>query len=306
MLIFGFGQWDIVFVVCAEKREEKEMNICAGVVLFNPDIKRLEENISAIKNQVESIVIIDNGSENKAEVEHLADKLRQQNVKIKLEYNTKNEGIAKALNQILQFANANSYEWFLTLDQDSICSERLIEMYEPYIKDNVGQLSCIITDRNVGVIDRVDDFSNQKVTEIPHCITSGCLNNTQAILTCGGYNNNLFIDGVDLEISYNLIKHGYKILCIAYNGLLHELGNGVIKDFVGKRFALAYHVPWRNYYTRRNMIYVARKYNHGFTKTKMILKQVVYGIGTILLEDKKKDRFIQNFKGIIDGLKMPL
>ena len=36
----------------------------AGIVTFNPDIERLNENISAIINQVDKVVVVDNGSEN--------------------------------------------------------------------------------------------------------------------------------------------------------------------------------------------------------------------------------------------------
>ncbi|MDC2274628.1 hypothetical protein [Bacteroides thetaiotaomicron] len=36
------------------------MKIVAGIILYNPDIDRLMDNISAISPQVESIIIIDN------------------------------------------------------------------------------------------------------------------------------------------------------------------------------------------------------------------------------------------------------
>ena len=38
------------------------MMIIAGIVLYNPDICRLKENISAIRPQVDKIVLIENGS----------------------------------------------------------------------------------------------------------------------------------------------------------------------------------------------------------------------------------------------------
>ena len=40
------------------------MKIVAGIILYNPDIDRLMDNISAISPQVESIIIIDNNSIN--------------------------------------------------------------------------------------------------------------------------------------------------------------------------------------------------------------------------------------------------
>ena len=38
------------------------MMIIAGIVLYNPDISRLKENISAIRPQVDKVVLIENGS----------------------------------------------------------------------------------------------------------------------------------------------------------------------------------------------------------------------------------------------------
>ena len=44
------------------------MRICAGVVLYEPKKERLKENISAIKNDVEHIFLVDNGSKNISEI----------------------------------------------------------------------------------------------------------------------------------------------------------------------------------------------------------------------------------------------
>lgn len=280
------------------------MKICAGIVLYNPDIIRLKENIDSILTQVDCVVLTDNGSENINEIILLVEKYSRE--KLSIVRNNKNEGIARALNQILQYAKSNDFSWFLTLDQDTISNEGLIECYLKYINDNIGQLSCNIIDRNIGTIDEVKDYKGKNTVEIDFCITSGCLNNTRALVEVGGYTDRLFIDGVDLDVSCKLRKAEYKILNVNFNGILHELGQGEIRSLFGINIVLAHHVPWRNYYARRNIIYVARKYYHGFTKVKMILKQVFYGIGAILLENEKKDRLRQNFKGISDGFKMSL
>ena len=40
------------------------VNIAGGIILYNPDLKRLKENITAVINQVELLFIVDNGSKN--------------------------------------------------------------------------------------------------------------------------------------------------------------------------------------------------------------------------------------------------
>ncbi len=276
------------------------MNVCAGIVLYNPDIARLHENIKAIIGQVSEIVLVDNGSANVYEAEEVAN---QYGNKVSIIINDKNYGIAKALNQILEFADDKQYPVYITLDQDSVCSENLIEKYLEVYQDNIGQISCNIVDRHIGNVDKVE-FLNKSTRLIEHCITSGCINNTHAVKECGGYNETLFIDGVDLDLSCKLREYGYDVLCINYDGLLHELGDGrQIKAF-GKTISVANHAPWRNYYTRRNLIYVARKYYKGFSRINKLSKQILYAIGTIILEDKKIERIKYNFNGIKDGMFM--
>lgn len=280
------------------------MKTCAGIVLYNPDIKRLEENLKSILPQVDSVILVDNGSKNTIEIEEFTLKYSQSDVK--LIRNVRNEGIAKALNQILDYAIQNKIEWFLTLDQDTVSYPGLVECYLKHIDSSIGQLSCNILDRNIESIDKVENYTGKDTVNIDFCITSGCLNQALALKQVGGYKESLFIDGVDLDISCNLRAHGYKVLNVDFDGILHELGAGEKKSILGLKLVTAHHAPWRNYYARRNIIYVARKYYTGSKKIKLIGKQILYGIGAIILEDKKLERFKCNFKGIIDGMTMKL
>ena len=50
------------------------MRIYGGIITYQPDLFRLTENIKAIKNQVEKLVIIDNGSDNQDEMVSLCKK----------------------------------------------------------------------------------------------------------------------------------------------------------------------------------------------------------------------------------------
>ena len=43
--------------------------IFAGIVLFNPEISRLKENITHILGQVDRLILVDNGSSNKEEIQ---------------------------------------------------------------------------------------------------------------------------------------------------------------------------------------------------------------------------------------------
>jgi rhamnosyltransferase len=280
--------------------ENQKVEVCGGIVLYNPEIRRLKENLDSLFSQVEKIILIDNGSLNRQEIIKLLDSYPEG--KIQIEYLGENKGIAFALNRILLFAQKMGFPWFLTLDQDSVASLNLVSKYIEFLSPEIGQMSCNILDRNVGKIDAVVNYDGQIFTEVNYCITSGCLNNTDALLKVGGYNDLLFIDGVDLDISCNLRKHGYRIICLNFDGLVHELGHGEIRSFLGHHFVLSHHSPWRNYYSRRNIIYVAKKYFSGKDRRKMIRQQILYAFGSILFEDHKIKRLIYNFRGIRHGL----
>lgn len=277
----------------------EEIKVCAGIVLYNPDLNRLSENICSIIEQVNEVILIDNSSDNAKEIKEFLECFPHS---VKYIRNEQNGGIAKALNQILDFAEQQGYEYFLTLDQDSVCNSGLIGIYEQIDLNNVAQITCRIVDRDNGEVDATD-FNGKGFIEVDYCITSGCINSTAAIRCVGGYDEQLFIDGVDLDISLRLIKSGFKIIKVNFEGLTHELGE---KKGKTKLVKTSNHTPWRNYYTRRNLIYVARKYYTGIGMHKRILKQIAYGIGAIILEDKKRERIKYNFKGIIDGIKMPI
>ena len=105
------------------------MKYIAGIVLYNPDLGRLKENIESICKQVDKVILIDNGSDNIREIEDLI----KEYLNCILLKNGENMGIAYALNQILKYAYENDVKWFLTLDQDSVCSRNLINTYSKYI-----------------------------------------------------------------------------------------------------------------------------------------------------------------------------
>ena len=79
------------------------MKYIAGIVLYNPDLGRLKENIESICKQVDKVILIDNGSDNIREIEDLI----KEYLNCILLKNGENMGIAYALNQILKYAYEN-------------------------------------------------------------------------------------------------------------------------------------------------------------------------------------------------------
>lgn len=275
--------------------------IGAGIVTYNPDLKRLTENIDAILPQVMSLVIVDNGSEN---VEEIC-KLVEDKENVSVVWNEVNQGIARALNQIIGYAKDNNWEWVLTLDQDSVAMEGLIDNYLKYIDfEKIGMMTCLFKDRNFGIQQEHEFSGEYRYTD--RCITSGCLTNVDAVLESGGFDESMFIDYVDFDMCYTLTEHGYKIFQSSFRGVLHELGNSERKSFFGREVIVTNHSPARRYYYSRNLVYFIRKHKGHVNKIRYYIK--LYGrLGVVIVYEKNKYKKLkEGFRGIIDGYKMPL
>ena len=276
--------------------EIKHMDISAGIVIFNPDINRLKENISAVIVQCAHVYLVDNGSNNIDEVKKLLNQYNHSKVSVLC--NMENQGIAKALNQLASEAQKGGFDWILTLDQDSVAPSNIIEEFEKYTNNlNTGMLCPVICDRNKGVV--VEAKDNYK--EIDECITSGSLLNIKAWRKIGGFDESMFIDGVDFDICYRLRKNGYKILCIQSVVLLHELGRIVYHRFIFWKVLVKNHSAFRKFYIARNTVYLARKEHTNIIKA--ILQNVKHFLIVVCYEDDKWKKSKKILQGTIDGFK---
>jgi len=289
------------------------MKICAGIVLYNPDIKRLKKCIDVIKPQTEQLIIIDNASNNISEIQNeFADE------KITWILNKENSGIAKALNQLTDYADSEGYEWILTLDQDSICETGLVEKMCAAVNagknKNIAMVSPIIIDRGLIDCGRTDNETSEnehlpETEEIKFCITSGCLTNIKAINETGGFNDWLFIYDVDREICIRLLRKGYKIIKSNNAALYHEHGEKtVIKKVFRKKIVYHNYSPISVYYMTRNLVYMLRKYGSEYSPhpTLRWIRLFFAFCVKFIFEHDRIPRLKSFSKGIKDGFKVKI
>ena len=271
------------------------MDIPVGIVLYNPEINRLEENINSIYERASSIIFNDNGSENIKEIERLLSKYK----KAVLIKNGKNLGIASALNILCRQTEELGYKWILTLDQDSICPNNIFSDFSQYVNyENVGIICPVIRDRNC---DFDKNSANSGITEIERCITSGTLLNVTAWEDVNGFDENMFIDGVDFDFCERIRIKGYKILRVQSVVLLHEIGHIKVRRFIFWRVRVKNHSAFRKYYIAKNTIYLARKSKSKARILKSYL-QVAKQYATVLLyETDKKSKLHEIIRGFKAG-----
>ncbi|WP_295940087.1 glycosyltransferase family 2 protein [uncultured Alistipes sp.] len=270
----------------------------AGIVLYNPEPDRLDENVKALAGQVDFIVLVDNGSANFASIQerYSADPA------IRFIRNEENRGIAAALNQICRFASEQGAAWVLTMDQDSVVAPDLIAIYAKYTdQEDLGIICPAIRDRNFS-LQRELDLTGQ-VRQVQLCITSGSLTNVKAWARVGGFDEKLFIDSVDYDFCFALGANNYRILKTYETYILHEVGKSKLVRFLGKEDSVYNHSPLRYYYIFRNRIYVGRKYGRLLKNMSQLLKRFYL----VMRHEKNRGaKFRSMCRGVKDGFLMKL
>ena len=274
-----------------------ENRVCGIIVLYNPDVERLYKNVMALINQVEELVMVDNYSTN---IQAVKERLTGVD-RISYIFNNQNEGIAKALNQGMQFAQDRNYKWALTMDQDSIVSDNLILAYSEYMDwDKIAIISPLPEYKNYY---RKKDHTGNQYDYIEACMTSGSLTNVEAWKYVGGFDEWMFIDYVDNDFCTNLRINGFEIIRVNNAILHHELGKAEKKNIGFCQVVVFNYSKTRNYYYVRNTIYYIKKYAFKINVIKYVFILIYTELKKILFESNKIGSISTFLKGSWDGIK---
>ncbi len=272
--------------------------VLAGVVLYEPDTERLMENLNAVLPQVQHLLLVDNHS---ADLVRIREKISERFGTERLTWICleENKGIAFALRTIMDYAAQEGFPWVLALDQDSVCRPGLVKEYLQLADQPAsGQMGCRITDRN---------FTESKpenepgVQEVPFVITSGSFMSTAWYRKTAGYDEKMFIDSVDVDISTALRKAGARVIRIPFDGLLHEIGHGKRVKLFGREYIAYQHSPERNYYIARNNLYLHQKYPDDFPLVHTLLYELRMELVIGLYEDHRWEKLKNRWRGIKDS-----
>lgn len=264
--------------------------ISAIVVLYKPDFSLLE-NIASYCEFVKYIFLWRNSP--------IDDKLVEQ---LNKNYCNKiiwcgdgcNTGIGYPLNSILIRAKDAGSKWLLTMDQDSC-----------FCSDSFGFLSKKIYDAesNVAVIAANHIVNNQPThveNENPEWVMmSGNLININASLSCGGFSELLFIDGVDIEFCRRLKSKGFKIHVCCQSFLKHKLGDAKAVKIFGYKTITTNHNAIRLYYIYRNYLFLISKVKSSNGIRFLLIKFLLHKLICVLFVEKDK---LTKLKMIVKGI----
>lgn len=263
--------------------------ISGVVVLYNPDESYIE-NIKSYIDDLDKLYVVDN-SDKKNKV--------PRNKKIEYIFNNGNLGVAKALNIACEKSINEGYDWILTMDQDTKFKDGVMKRMIDYIDNNDCSKDGILVPWHNTKLDLV---KSKDVIDYPlEVMTSGNLVNLNIYKEIGGYYEDYFIDGIDIEYCLRLKKYGYRIVRFNDVEIDHDLGNIEYHNFLGKRYLCTNHNYLRNYYIARNYRDIRKKYYDIAPEYCEILTHLKLRIFRIVMFEKDKFRKVRNlFRGIRD------
>ena len=274
--------------------------IGAGIVTYYPDYDKLALSLKKLLGQNCETIIYDNTPDEGSEYTHHKAMMEDicEQYKTKLVCDGVNSGVAKAYNEIMKAFDCKA-DFVLTLDQDTVIPDNLVENYcQNRNLAAVGILCPNLKYKNDNI------YTEEKgIDNIDTCISSGSFISLKAWKDTDGFDEDMFIDFVDFDFCYSLIEKGYRIYRLNEVTINHELGQLHPKTLFGRKIMVTNHSPLRKYYYIRNAIICWKKHRALYT-SKALIKDVMHNyIKAILYEDDRKNRLHMMNKGLIDGMK---
>lgn len=254
------------------------------MVLYNPDFEVTKKALSSLASQVDQICVVDNSPSDHSEVLGGYESVEYKPL-------LKNVGIAAAQNIGIRHFIDLGYDFVLFSDQDSIASEKvvskLLENYQALQKKGikVGAVGTRAINRQSGMpygdkskmiarFSKETFVNSSDITEYYSVISSISLISRISLLDVGGFDESLFIDGVDHEWCWRAWhKSQWRSFVVEDAKVNHQLGEGD-KKVASRSIAIA--SPFRMYYQFRNYLWLCRRdYVPGYWKKKNGVKYLV-------------------------------
>ena len=277
--------------------------ICAVVVSYQ-GADTVGATLSSILGQVDAVRVVDNGSDEptKSILTGLARELR-----VTVTWNGPNLGLASALNQGVRWAIENGFRYVLTMDQDSVAAEGLVDRLLEAIEQDGG--IGIAAPRSVESVNgRVYGLGATEgragaVRFVKLVHSSGSLIPARVFERAGLFRENLFIDQVDYEFCLRLRKGGLRIAIVDRARLWHRLGSISTTQVLWKTLHCANYSRERHYYQARNRIAVGRLHKD-LSYIRSQADSMAREICKIVLCERGKMRKLQAVaKGVLDGMR---
>lgn len=292
------------------------LSLAAVIVTFNPKPDALSRLLRTLARHAEKVVVVDNASNNVADI-NAAVASREQSVE--LIANASNLGIAVALNQGLRRCIEWNCELAILFDQDSdpdaAMISALLRAHQALSKQcKVSAVGPVTMDPNSGFrfpFMRIGKFKYQPIDfarESPYIradmlITSGSLLALSAFQAIGQFDERLFIDHVDTEWFLRANSMGYACFGITDAVMRHSLGESLVSVRLWRKLTFPLHNPLRNYYMYRNTLLMCKMQHVPWNWCVNDLYRLASMLILMVFAPHRLARLRRVGRGVIDGLR---
>lgn len=278
-------------------------DVAAVVTTFSPE-SAIVRNLRQIASQVTRVIVVDDSGKGAATAVIESAGLAN----LVLLVNEKNLGIAAALNRGVAEAAARGSGWVITLDDDTLVSERYVQDVFDFMDQHpdmpVGVVACGRqregSGNTAGHLGEDTPFREKR-----NLITSGCVFEIATHDAIGGFDERMFIDLVDFDFCIRLRKSGRKVIELARVGMMHTVGASRTSRLLGCALTVYNHAPFRLYYQARNAILFSSKHWRfdPLLCSVLLLDIVRLPLKAIVFESEKWRRLRYVVTGALDGLR---
>ncbi len=297
---------------------KKNPKIIAVVVSYNPEKTGIENNLLAVLEQVDSVILVDNSDNKNVDLSYL------RSANLDLISLGENMGIAYAQNIGIESAISQGAEYVLLLDQDSRPTEGMVEtLLSRSISlgdggDKIGAVAPICVDPRTGIksyflVTRYGfpyRYNPERRSRSDTLITAGFLISSGSLISVevlrgvGGKRSNYFIDHVDTEWCFRARLKKYLLVGVHDAVLEHSIGDSVKRFWLFYFRNIPYHSPLRDYYMFRNSIFTIRDIKgHNIWRFLLVYRLVQFMVYFLTFTSERKFRFKAMLMGILHGIR---
>lgn len=298
---------------------------CAVVVTWQPELDGLAALLSELLAQSCDVVVVDNGSNNAAQ---LAERLQSIAPAVTLINWDTNRGLAEAMNAGIQHVRDKHYAYVMLFDQDSLISADFVatmlaqwDLLQTLNKDGGNRLppAAIGPRLQDPVTGRRTPFrcfrwwrrSDSPVKDVPglfetdFLISSGTLISSAVLQKVGPMKDEYFIDNIDLEWCFRAKAQGFSLYGTERATLFHRIGEDSANPLV-KSGIMVQHSPVRSYYSTRNRMHLWRQdYAPRDWKIRDMVRFVLKSVWLIGFTAERKEYRQQIKRGMADSEQLP-
>lgn len=267
------------------------MHILGIIILYNPDVENVLENISKFIDSIDHLIIWKN-----SQCDGLESVVEKYSGKVSVLGDNINKGIAHPLNIVSdKIQHSDLFTHLLTMDQDSEWQNFDFFIHSIHLRNDNSIYSPNINN---------EDDGDQDFKKVSSCITSGALFSRESLRKIKCFNETYSVDCVDYDFSFKANENGIEIYKVRDARMLQSYGAPKVSRFFGIKSNV--YSADRSYFIVRNHILLWKDYpRHLSLRFRVsILKHYIFAriIKIILMEDQKTKKIISILKGLFDGI----